>query len=152
MAIRLICVCGRVMTLPAKYIGQHVQCPDCYAMLLIPTREEDLSLTRWTCSCGQRFKARARTSGRKVRCPKCSAEISAPFPKGHSAPVQERLMLDDENGGVQRVTKTGKAGSRPTRRESGDAYELAAQGSEEELHADDVEEGDRDSSSRAPGA
>ncbi len=49
MSIRLICVCGRGMVLPDKYAGEYVQCPDCRAMLCIPTPEEDLTLIRWIC-------------------------------------------------------------------------------------------------------
>ena len=71
------------MQLPAKYAGQHVQCPDCRAMLRIPTSEEDLDLTRWYCKCGLRLKARPRAAGRKVRCPRCSSELSVPLLEGH---------------------------------------------------------------------
>jgi hypothetical protein len=106
MSIRLICICGWVMVLPEKYAGQHVQCPDCNAMLRIPTPEENLSLTRWVCSCGQRLKARSRTAGRKLRCPNCSAEVSVPFAKEHTAFVEENFMLDDRSGIVQRVSET----------------------------------------------
>jgi len=113
MPIRLICVCGRAIALPEKYAGQHVQCPDCHAMLRIPTREEDLSLIRWTCSCGQRLKARPRTVGQKLRCPKCSSEVSVPFANGHSAFVEEDYMLDDESGIVQRVPERRRGDLQP---------------------------------------
>jgi DNA-directed RNA polymerase subunit M/transcription elongation factor TFIIS len=112
MSIRLICVCGRGMALPEKYAGQHVQCPDCHAMLRIPTREENLSLTRWICPCGQRLKARPRTGGRKLRCPKCSSEVSVPFSSGHSTFVEENFMLDDKSGIVQRVQDPAPGDSR----------------------------------------
>ena len=126
MAIRLICVCGRLMALPEKYAGQHVQCPDCYAMLYIPTREEDLSLIRWSCSCGQRLKARPRAGGQKVRCPNCSSKVSVPFSKGHGAPAQETFTLDDATGVVKRVPKRGETRRAPAKSETGDAYEVAA--------------------------
>jgi len=101
--IQLICVCDRRMTLPGKYAGQYVQCPDCSAMLLIPTPEENLSLIRWTCPCGQRLKARSCIGGRKVRCPKCGYEVLIPLSVEHAAFVEENFMLDDKSGVVQRV-------------------------------------------------
>ena len=101
--IRLICVCERSMALPAKYAGQYVQCPDCHAMLLIPTYREDLLLTRWTCPCGQRLKARACMAGRKVHCPKCSSEVLIPFPGEHSKFVEETFIMDDRSGVVRRA-------------------------------------------------
>jgi uncharacterized C2H2 Zn-finger protein len=113
MSIRLICVCGRGMALPEKYAGQHVQCPNCHAMLRIPTSEENLSLTRWICSCGQHLKARPRTGGRKLRCPKCSAEVSVPFSNGHSKFIEENFMLDHKSGVVQQVPKTPREDSQP---------------------------------------
>ena len=143
MSIRLICVCGRGMALPEKYTGQHVQCPDCHAMLRIPTPEENLSLIRWICSCGQRLKARSRTGGRKLRCPKCSSEVSVPFPNGHATFVEENFMLDEESGIVHRVSETPRGDLRPAEKagppvaeppgknprsakgETGDAYEVS---------------------------
>jgi phage FluMu protein Com len=169
------------MALPEKYAGQHVQCPDCHAMLLIPTREEDLSLTRWSCSCGQRLKARSRTAGRKVRCPKCSSKVLVPFSNAPPAPVQESFTLDDASGIVYRVPEAGEAGRMPPKSKIGDAYEVeaepavepdhapqqpvrasqptaktpklpkAAQASEEEAYAEEVEEEDEESGGAAPG-
>jgi hypothetical protein len=101
------------MALPEKYAGQHVQCPNCHAMLRIPTPEENLSLTRWICSCGQRLKARPRTGGRKLRCPKCSSEVSVPFSNGHSTFVEENFMLDEESGIVQRVPEMPRKAPQP---------------------------------------
>lgn len=109
--IRLICVCDRGMALPAKYAGQYVQCPDCHAMLLIPTPQENLVLTRWTCPCGQRLKARACVGGRKVRCPKCSSEVLIPFSSEHSKFVEENFVMDDKSGVVQRVEALSREGS-----------------------------------------
>ena len=117
MSIRLICICGWVMALPEKYAGQHVQCPDCNAMLRIPTPEENLSLTRWVCSCGQRLKARSRTGGRKLRCPKCSSEVSVPFAKEHDAFLEENFMLDDRSGIVQRVSEAPRDDPQPAANE-----------------------------------
>lgn len=105
MPIRLICVCGRGMSLPEKYAGQHVQCPDCRAMLHIPSPEENLVLARWYCSCGLRLKARPRAGGRKLRCPRCSAEVAVPFLNGHAAFIEERFLLDDASGIVQKVAE-----------------------------------------------
>ena len=101
--IRLICVCERSMALPAKYAGQYVQCPDCHAMLLIPSLRENLVLTRWTCPCGQRLKARSCIAGKKVRCPKCSHEVLIPFSSEHSKFVEENFVMDDKSRIVQRV-------------------------------------------------
>jgi phage FluMu protein Com len=91
------------MALPAKYAGQYVQCPDCRAMLLIPTSEEDLTLLRWICRCGQRFKARPCIAGRKVRCPKCASEVMIPSSVEHATFLEENFVLDDKSGIVQRV-------------------------------------------------
>lgn len=78
MAIHLICVCGKSMSLPDKYAGEHVQCPDCQAMLHVPSPEEDERLARWNCECGTRLKARAQSAGRKVKCPKCGKLVEVP--------------------------------------------------------------------------
>jgi len=96
MPIRVICVCGRGMLLPDKYAGQHVQCPDCRAMLKMPTREEDLSLTRWFCSCGLRLKARARAAGRKIRCPRCGAVVTVPLLEEGTFSLDEPLQVEAE--------------------------------------------------------
>jgi DNA-directed RNA polymerase subunit M/transcription elongation factor TFIIS len=109
--IRLICVCERRMALPAKYAGQYVQCPDCHAMLLIPSAKENILLTRWTCPCGQRLKARACIAGRKVRCPKCSHEVLIPFPSDQSKFVEESFAMNDKSGVVQRVEQLSREGS-----------------------------------------
>jgi len=107
--IQLICVCDRRMTLPGKYAGQYVQCPDCHAMLLIPTSEENLFLVRWICRCGQRLKARSCIAGRKVHCPKCASEVLIPFSVEHATFVEENFMLDDKSGIVQRVQEPSPA-------------------------------------------
>jgi len=104
------------MALPAKYAGQYVQCPDCHALLLIPTREENLLLTRWTCPCGQRLKARSCIAGREVRCPKCSAEVLIPFSSEHSKAVEEDFMRDDKTGIVQRVRELPRGDPQAARR------------------------------------
>lgn len=78
MAINLICVCSKHMSLPDKYAGEHVQCPDCQAMLHVPSPEEDQRLTRWHCDCGMRLKARAQAAGRKVKCPQCAKMVAVP--------------------------------------------------------------------------
>lgn len=101
MHIRLICVCGRLMSLPEKYAGQHVQCPQCEAMLRIPTREEDLGLIRWFCDCGQRLKARRRSAGRKVRCPRCGNQSAVPELDEAESLLSEEFLLDDKSGVVQ---------------------------------------------------
>ena len=111
MSIRLICVCGRGMALPEKYAGQYVQCPDCRAMLCIPTPEEDLTLIRWICRCGQRLKARPCIGGQKVSCPKCSNEILIPFSAEHATFIEENFMLDDKSGIVQRVPDLSRGDS-----------------------------------------
>jgi hypothetical protein len=85
-------------------------------MLLIPTAEENLALTRWVCSCGQRLKARSRTGGRKVRCPKCSSEVSVPFSEEHTAFVEENFILDDESGIVQRVSDPPRGDLQPAKK------------------------------------
>ncbi len=85
MAIRLICVCGKTMSLPEKYAGEHVQCPDCQAMLHVPSPEEDERLARWNCACGMRLKARARSAGRRVKCPRCAAMVTVPGRKPPSS-------------------------------------------------------------------
>ena len=85
------------MDLPEKYAGQHVQCPECRAVLRIPDESEDLELLRWFCSCGQRLKARTKSSGRTVRCPKCGAETTVP--KIEAADV--RFVLDSPDGVVR---------------------------------------------------
>ena len=79
MPIRLICVCQRVMTVPDRYAGERVQCPDCGAMLGNPTPDEDKALARWLCGCGQRLKARAKSAGRKVTCPRCGKGVTVPL-------------------------------------------------------------------------
>ncbi len=96
MAIRLICVCGRGMVLPDKYAGQHVQCPDCRAMLRVPTGDEDLGLMRWFCSCGLRLKARSRAAGQKIRCPRCAAEVAVPLLDEHESFVEEQFVVEAE--------------------------------------------------------
>ncbi len=105
MSIRLICVCGRGMALPDKYAGQYVQCPDCRAMLCIPTSEEDLTLLRWICGCGQRLKARPCIGGKKVRCPKCAAEVLIPASVEQATFIEEKFRMDDKSGMVQRIQK-----------------------------------------------
>ncbi len=137
MPIRLVCVCGRAMALPEKYTGQHVQCPECQAMLRIPTAEEDLSLIRWFCSCGQRLKARPRTGGRKARCPKCSAEVSVPFSSEHSSFVEEHFALDEESGIVQRVPEMPHGNLQPAEQAVPPAAEPAAQPPEAAIVPDD---------------
>jgi len=108
MSIRLICVCGRGMALPEKYAGQHVQCPDCHAMLRIPSPEENLSLTRWICPCGQRLKARPSIGGRKVSCPKCASEVLIPFSVEHATFLEENFVMDDKSRIVQRVPQLSR--------------------------------------------
>jgi DNA-directed RNA polymerase subunit M/transcription elongation factor TFIIS len=114
------------MALPEKYTGQHVQCPDCQAMLRIPTAEEDLTLIRWFCTCGQRLKARTRTGGRKVRCPKCSSEVSVPFSSEHSSFVEEHFALDEESGIVQRVAEMPHGNLQPAEKPALPAAKPAA--------------------------
>ena len=99
--IRVMCHCKRFMVLPDKYAGQHVQCPDCRAMLRIPTEKEDRELTRWFCSCGQRLKARARSAGLKVTCPRCKAETTVPLPEKYETFIEEKFALDATSGIVQ---------------------------------------------------
>ena len=103
MSIRVMCVCGRGMILPKKYAGQYVQCPECRAMMSIPTPEEDLTLIRWLCPCGQRLKARPRIGGRKVSCPKCASKVVIPFSSEQATYLEETFALDDKSGVVQRV-------------------------------------------------
>ncbi len=108
MSIRLICVCGRGMALPHKYAGEYVQCPDCRAMLCIPTPEEDLTLIRWLCRCGQRLKARPSIGGRKVSCPKCASEVLIPFSVEHATFLEENFVLDDKSRIVRRVQERSR--------------------------------------------
>lgn len=108
--IRLICLCGRQMVLPEKYAGEHVQCPDCRAMLHIPTQEEDLSLTRFFCECGQRLKARTRTAGRYARCPRCERRVKVPQLDRQSV-LEEKFLLDDNTGVVQLVRDASASAS-----------------------------------------
>ncbi len=98
MPIRLICQCKRFLLLPDKYAGQRVECPDCSAMLRIPTEKEDSELTRWNCDCGQRLKARLRSSGRTVTCPRCKQPTTVPFPPAIETFVEEKFALDEESG------------------------------------------------------
>jgi phage FluMu protein Com len=96
------------MALPRKYAGQYVQCPDCHAMLLIPSPREDLFLTRWTCPCGQRLKARSCIAGKKVRCPKCLSEVLIPFESEHSTFVEENFTRDEKSGIVRQAEQLSR--------------------------------------------
>jgi len=104
--IRVICRCKGLIVLPDTYTGRHVQCPDCGAMLRIPTEQEDRELTRWNCSCGQHLKARARTAGQAVICPRCKAEIAVPLPEEYESFIEEKFT-EDVAGGVLQLAPPG---------------------------------------------
>ena len=91
MSIRLMCICGYNATLADKYVGEYVECPQCHAMLCIPTREEDRGLVRWRCSCGQRLKARLRSAGREIQCPSCGSKTMVPLAEAHDAFIEKRF-------------------------------------------------------------
>ena len=115
MSIRLICVCGRSMSLPAKYAGEYVECPDCRAMLRIPTRDEDKELVRWSCKCGQHLKARPRSAGRKIHCPKCGMETMVPLPVRDDSFIRKKFSPKDSKGGADLAApEKQKEPSRPT--------------------------------------
>ncbi len=80
MTIRVLCVCGQAIGLADSDRGSYVQCPDCRALLRMPTLDEDRALMRWHCSCRLRFKASPTAAGRRVRCPRCDAEVTVPAP------------------------------------------------------------------------
>jgi len=89
------------MALPEKYAGEQVQCPECRAMLRIPSREEDRELIRWFCRCGQRLKARIRSAGRKIKCPNCGGNITVPFVTDNDSFLEEQFLRHDQSGVVQ---------------------------------------------------
>lgn len=143
MAIRLVCVCGRGMLLPEQYAGARAKCPACHAKLHIPTRQEDLSLTRWFCKCGLRLKARPKSAGREVRCPRCWANVQVPVMDDHATVVNEKFLLDGETGLVELAPDAAtEPAIAPAAPHSGsrifdENLEL------EPLHADEVEEAAR---------
>ena len=94
MPIRLLCRCKRLMILPKKYTGQHIQCPACKRMIRIPTGDEDGSLTRWRCTCGQRLKARATSAGRSIICPRCRTTTTVPLPPNEEKFIEEKFRID----------------------------------------------------------
>ena len=91
------------MSLPEKYAGQHVQCPNCHVKLRIPSAKENQALARWFCKCGLRLKARTRTAGRKIRCPRCSAVVTVPFTDSHPSYVEDYFVMDEAAGVVQKA-------------------------------------------------
>lgn len=101
MPIRLICRCKRFLILPDKYAGRRVACPDCAAMLRIPTPGEDEGLMRWLCECGQRLKARPRMAGRKVLCPRCKMRTQVPVPSAVDTFVEEAFSPDPDSDMVR---------------------------------------------------
>ena len=98
MPIRVLCRCKRLMVLPDKYSGQHVQCPECGNILRIPAEREDRTLVRWRCDCGQRLKARWRMAGRAFTCPKCKTQSAVPVPEAVADFIGENFSADSENG------------------------------------------------------
>ena len=152
MPIRLICVCGRGMLLPEKYASQHVQCPDCGAMLRIPSWEEDLGLTRWFCTCGLRLKARPQAAGRKVKCPRCGNAVTVPLLEKEPSFLNEEYTLDGDSGIVTVTARevsakeVVQAEGTPTRQDEGeldlepDEIPLAAEAAEPSGEAEEVYE------------
>lgn len=132
MAIPIVCLCGRGMLLPEKYAGQHVQCPDCRAMLRIPSKEEDLALMRWFCSCGLRLKARPSAAGRQVKCPRCGNGMTVPLLREEPTLLSEDYVLDEESGivtiapGAPAIAQTPQAAEPPSPADAGEALEALA--------------------------
>ena len=99
--IRVLCSCKRLMVLPDKYSGQHVQCPECGNILRIPAEREDRTLVRWRCECGQRLKARRGMAGRAFTCPKCKTQSLVPVPEVVEDFIGENFSADSENDAVK---------------------------------------------------
>ena len=101
MPIRLMCVCGREIVLLNDHAGRLVKCPECGAVLRIPTAEEDLQLTRFYCACGLRLKARARSAGRTVTCPHCGKKTTVPLLDKDESLLPENFILNEDSGIVE---------------------------------------------------
>lgn len=122
------------MSVPGKYAGEHVQCPNCLAMLHIPSADEDQTLIRWFCSCGQRLKARPKAAGRQTECPQCGAHIKVPFVPAHDSFIEEKFLLDDESGIVQLAPEEGaEKPSAPKTAGRGPGQEVESEPPEDEL-------------------
>jgi hypothetical protein len=110
MAMRVLCKCGRTLTLPAEAAGRRGRCPACRTVMAVPTVEEDRGLMRWYCACGQRLKAREASAGRNIACPNCGQPCTVPKaapgpppaapPAGEGDDVfaQQTFMLDNASG------------------------------------------------------
>lgn len=108
MPIKAACDCGKSVSVPEKFAGKRIKCPECQQPIDVPKAAvsnrtpKPASKITVKCECGKALAVGANLAGKNVKCPNCGEAVA--IPTGQQQPAKQSVAaspdLDEDFGGL----------------------------------------------------